>query len=100
MQNQFGITCGLKQHAVFSKIIAKLFGVAEVAIMTNGQVPSLVMDPKRLDIGRVFRGSRGRISIVPNSRITLEHFIEHLLFFKDAQNKTKAIVAWHTWPLL
>ena len=69
--------------------------------MGDGEVAMAVMNTKRLDVGRVFGRSGGRISVVTDGLSPSQCVLKHVLIIKNRKNKAKIFVhGHHMTPLL
>jgi hypothetical protein len=54
VENQLGIGCALKKNSFIAKPFPQSARIGEVAVVTNGQISASVVNPERLNIGRIF----------------------------------------------
>src|SRR5690625_2054519 len=95
MQNQFSIRGTLKKHSFISETLYESFCIGQISVVGNSQISIHVVHPEWLNIGRNFCRSGGRITIVPDCRLSYQDIGEDLRFVKDRKYKTEIFVHRH-----
>src|SRR5690625_6180764 len=72
MQNQFSIRGTLKKHSFISETLSESFCIGQISVVGNSQISIPVVHPEWLNIGRIFGRSGGRITIVPDCRLSYQ----------------------------
>ena len=94
VQHQLGVRRRVEQRSLLDQLLAERPGVGQVAVVRQREVALLVVDHKRLDVGRVGGTSRCGVARVSDGGVAKERVLERLLL-EHVQHQSKILHHGH-----